>query len=190
MDELFNLGQHGPERPDISLCIFPHLKEFLVIDLRWDPPQITLLNADDIFDEAFFNRVEGEFNQALREVTEHPFAHLMDLPIRVEEITRELGMMAIMERLGARGDEDEFPTVAVFIIGGSALAMSAGQITLAFSSLLGEEADQGIISESSGLLERLIAEEGEVVRRIDQQELRDALEDQSPNFLTLWERRN
>ena len=34
MKELFNTQLPGGEQPDIELCIFPHLKEFLVIDLR------------------------------------------------------------------------------------------------------------------------------------------------------------
>ena len=190
MEELFDLGQNGPERTDISLCIFPHLKEFLAIDLRSETPGVTLLNAEDIFGGAFFDRVEHGFSHLLREPTEHPFAQLIDLPLRVEELARETGMLSILDRLGRGEGEDEFPTVAVFIISGAALSMTSPQISHAFRSLLGEDTDSSIVGEWSDILVRLIAEEHEVVKRIDQQELRDALEDQSPNFFTLWERRN
>ena len=190
MEELFDLGQKGPEHMDISLCIFPHLEEFLVIDLRWGTPRISLLNTADVFGDSFFSKIDHGFSQILREPSEHPFAHIMDLPLRVEELVREAGMLSILDRLGERGKEDEIPTVAVYIIGGAALSMNSQQITFAFRSLLGEDAAQNIVVECCDLLERLIGEEHEVVKGIDQQELREALEEQSPNFFTLWERRN
>ena len=190
MENLFDLGHGGPERPDINLCIFPHLKEFLAIDLRWEVPQIALLNTEDVFGDSFFNQVEYGFGQMLREPTEHPFAHLIDLPWRAEEIVRETGMLFILERLGSREREDDLPTVAVFIISGAALSMKSGEIASALRSLFGKDADPSIVQESAGLLGRLIAQEQKVVKHIDRQELREALEDQSPNFFTLWERRN
>ena len=36
------------ERPDIMLYIFPHLKEFLVVDLRGDTSEVLLMNADEV----------------------------------------------------------------------------------------------------------------------------------------------
>ena len=190
MEELFDLGQKGPERPDISLCIFPHLKDFLVIDFRGGNLQVTLLNTAEVFEHSFFSRVEETFSETLRESTEYPFAHLIDLPLRVEELVREMGMLAILERLEDKGPEVGFPNVAVFIISGAALSMNSQQISIAFRSLLGEDTDQAIVLEYSNILERLISEEHEVVKLIDREELREALEEQSPNFFTLWDRRN
>lgn len=190
MEELFDLGQTGSEHTDISLCIFPHLKEFLAIDLRWDSPRVELLDVGDVLDDSFFTKVEQDFSRILRESTEYPFAHLIDLPLRVEELVRETGMLAILRRLGEGAKDEELPTVAVFIISGAALAMNSDQISLAVQSLLGERADQPTALECSRMLERLLFKEQEVVKRIDRQELREALEDQSPNYFTLWERRN
>ena len=190
MEELFDLGQNSPERTDISLCIFPHLKEFLAIDLRWETPRVALLDTAEVFGDTFFNQVEHEFSEVLRERTEHPFAHLIDLPVRVEELVRETGMLSILDRLGDTEKEDEFPTVAVFIISGAALSMNTQQIGYAFRSLLGQDADESIVLECSNLLRRLMSKEHEVVKQIDREELREALQDQSPNFFTLWERRN
>ena len=190
MEEMFDLGQNGPERPDVSLCIFPHLKDFLAIDFRGENLQVTLLNTAEIFGHSFYSRVEESFSQTLRESTEYPFAHLIDLPLRVEELVREMGMLAILERLDSKETGNGFPTVAVFIISGAALSMSSRQISSAFRSLLGEDIDQAIALEYSNILERLISEEHEVVKLIDREELREALEEQSPNFFTLWDSRN
>jgi hypothetical protein len=53
MEELFSTHLPDGERPDLQFCIFPHLKEFLVIDQREHPPRIVLLDAADIFVEDF-----------------------------------------------------------------------------------------------------------------------------------------
>ena len=190
MAELFDFGHKGPDRTDINLWVFPHLKEFLAVDLRWDSPRVRLLTTGHVFGESFFNRVEQGFSQMLREHTEYPLAHLIDLPLSVEELVREIGMLSILEMLEYRAQGDESPTVAVFIISGAALGMNSQQVDSALRSVLGDQADPAIVLECSELLQRLIAEENEVVKRIDRQDLREALEEQSPNFFTLWERRN
>ena len=190
MEGPFDLGHKGAERTDINLWVFPHIKELLAIDLRRQTPRVMVLKTGDLFDDAFFDKVEQGFSQILRERTDYPLAHLIDLPLKVEELVRETGMVSILERLGVWGTEDEFPTVAVFLIGGAALTMKFEQVSFALRSLLGEGADPDIVLEASEILGRLIDEEQEVAKRIDRQELRDALEEQSPNFFTIWERRN
>ena len=190
MEELFDIGQGGPERADISLCIFPHLREFLVFDLRRDEPRATLLSATEVFDEPFLDKLEQGFREIARQPTEHPFAHFMDLPLRVEELVREVGMLTILDRLGDGWVEGEFPTVAVYIITGAALTMTPQQISVTLRSMLGNGAGASILSQCSEMLERLIGEEHDVAKRSERHELRQALEDQSPSFFTLWERRN
>ncbi len=190
MEELFNLGREGLERTDINLWIFPHLAEIMAIDLRWGSPKVAVLEAENLFGDSFFSRVEQGFSQILRERTEYPFAHLIDLPVKVEELIRETGMMAILDKLGHQEGEGEFPTLAVFIVSGAALSMTPEQIGHACRSILGDEADPAVVLESSNFLETLMAKEHGVVKRIDREELREALEDQSPNFFTLWDRRN
>ena len=103
---------------------------------------------------------------------------------------REAGMLSILDKLGQKGAGDEFPTVGVFVVSGAALTIDPEEIGQAAHSVLGEEADPEVVVETSNLLKRLLAEERQVVKRIDRHELREALEDQSPMFLTLWERRN
>ena len=190
MEDMFDLGQEGYERSDISLWIFPHLPEFLAVDLRLGTPKVTLFNTEDVFGDDFFSKLELGFSQVLRERTEHPLAHLINLPLRVEELIREMGMVCILEELDGLAKKDQFPKVAVFIVAGAALAMSSAQVAATFTSLLGDQAGPATVSECSTVLERLMSQERESVNRIDQQELREALEDQSPNYFTLWERRN
>ena len=60
MDELFNSQLPDGQRPDIQLCIFPHLKEFLVVDLREDPKRVLLMNTGDVFVRSEERRVGKE----------------------------------------------------------------------------------------------------------------------------------
>ena len=191
MQEMFNTQLPGGERPDIQLCIFPHLKEFLVLDIRESNTQVLLLNSSEIFVEDFFATVETEFSQILREENDHPFAHMIDLPMMVDELVRNTAMTAILNRLGIHiHHEDEFPTVIVFIVSGGALTSQSDIVLDGLRNLLKEHSGDETVAQWEGTVSRLVAEEGEALQRQNQQELTATLGGQSPDYFTLWENRN
>ena len=56
---------------DITLCIFPHLKEFLVIDTRFgkdklDENTVFSLSLDKLLDNKFHDNVTDEFSKLIR----------------------------------------------------------------------------------------------------------------------------
>ncbi len=190
MDELFERAQDEPSGGDINLCIFPHLKQVLVVDLREDTPLVQVVNADDIFDSAFFEYVEREFGRILREETEYPFSHMMNISMRVEELIREAGTTAILQKLGQTGSADEQPMVAVFVISGSALSPGEKEINRILHALLGREPDTDTRAKCVQHLTRLVTQERSVMKKMERDEMREALEEESPNFYTLWQQRN
>ena len=191
MEELFNAQLPGGERPDIQLCIFPHLREFLVIDLRPQQPRVLLLNTADVFNGEFFRSVEAEFSEALREETEFPFAHLINLPLRLEEAVRETAMTFILERLGFHPDGDEqFPTVVVFMVSGGALAVHSERVLDGLRELLRDRSAGPAPSAWDQVLSRLVSEENNVLQKLNRVELTQALSGDAPDFFTLWEIRN
>lgn len=190
MEELFNSPLPGGKRPDIHLCIFPHLKDFLAIDLRDERPRLLFLNTSEVFNQDFFENVEAEFSHMVREESDFPFAHLINLPLRMEEIIREVAMASILERLGVQPDDDEVPSVVVFIISGGALAMQSEQLLDGLKELLGESPGEPAIEEWEALFARLVAAEHAALQQVNQQELSEALTGDSPDFFTLWEQRN
>lgn len=191
MDELFNLDLPHGEHPDIQLCIFPHLKEFLIIDLREPLPQVFLLNTEDVFDEEFFRSLESEFSQTAREESAFPFANLINLPLRMEEIVREVTMTFILEHLGIQpDDEEQMPSVIVFILSGGALAMHSERVIQGLKSLLREHSDKPAVAEWETLLCRLIDEENTALKQLHEQELTEVLRNDSPDYFSLWENRN
>lgn len=191
MQDMFNTQLPGGEKPDIQLCIFPHLKEFMVLDLRESNPQVLLLNSSEVLVEDFFATVEEEFSRMLRAENEHPFAHLIDLPMLVDELVRNIAMMAILNRLGIHiHDEDQIPTVIVFIVSGAALSSQSDMVLDGLKNLLKEHSGDETVASWEATISRLVAEEGEVLQGQHQEELAAALGGQSPDYFTLWENRN
>ena len=191
MEELFQGQWPEGERPDIQLYIFPHLQEFITVDLRETVPQVSLLNTGDLFNEEFFHCLESEFSQAIREGTDFPFSHLMNLPMRLEESIRGMAMNFILERLGMDPeDEEELPSVLVFVISGGALSLHSEKLVKSLQEFLGNHADATALSEWSAVITRLVEEECVVLKKLSQQDLAEAVPGDTPDYFTLWENRN
>jgi hypothetical protein len=191
MEQLFNPELPGGGRPDIQLCIFPHLPEFLVVDSRAENPQVLVLNTDDVFDDEFYRTVESEFSESLRSPSEFVFSHLINLPIIVEETVRDIAMTLILDRLGVQvDDEDEIPSVVVYVVSGGALSTHTGKILeglkdLIHSSFKGSESDwwEHTITD-------LVQRETAILKKLNEQQVAEALKGDSPDYFTLWESRN
>lgn len=188
---------YGPlpegERPDLMLYIFPHLPEFLAVDLRDDlSPKVVLLHTDEVFQERFFHFLETEVAAALRDSGSFPFAHLINLPLRLEEVIRGVAMSVIMERLEAPAPENEedWPTVVVFVVSGGALAMHSERLRHSLRELLRAEPGDPHLDAGERELSRLLAEEKAQLQKLSRQELTAAMRDDSPDYFTLWENRN
>ena len=191
MQELFNTQLPGGEQPDIELCIFPHLKEFLVIDLREGTQRVQLLNTAEVFTDDFFSSVEHELSHAIHDETEFPFAHLINLPLRLEEAVRGTVMNFILNRLGISPDSEPIPSVIVFIVSGGALGAQPELVLDGLKRLLeGRSGDGAEVGEWHPVLSRLIAEEHAALKDLNQQELTEVLMEDSPDYFTLWENRN
>ena len=179
------------ERPDIMLYIFPHLREFLVVDLRANSSDVLLLNVDEVFDGEFFQGLEDEFSKTLREGNIYPFAHIINLPLRLEEIVRTVAMSSILEKLGVDSfDDEELPTVVVFIISGGALSVHSDKLVSSLREILSSHPGGSNISQWEGVISRLVREENQVLKDLSYHELSEALRDDSPDYFTLWENRN
>ena len=191
MEELFKGQWPEGERPDIQLYIFPHLQEFLTVDMRETVPQVSLLNAGDLFNEDFFRCVETEFSQEIREETDFPFSHLMNLPMRLEETIRGVAMNFILESLDMDPeDEENLPSVVVFVISGGALALHSEKLVNSLQDFLGGHSDAATLSEWSTVISRLVKEESAVMKNLSHQDLAEAVPGDTPDYFTLWENRN
>ena len=191
MDELFDSPLPGGQRSDIQICIFPHLREFLTVDLREGGPNVTLMDTSEIFTPDFFKSVEEEISAAVRDQGDYPFAHLINLPMRLEEAVRETAMTYILERLGVHLDDDEeFPTVVVYIITGGALQMHRQLVLDGLKDLLQDRSGKSVANQWEPELNRLVQEEHRILKDLSSQDLAEAVQSDSPDYFTLWENRN
>ncbi len=186
MEELFNPHLPGGARAGIQLCIFPHLPESLVIDSREDDPQVMLLNTDDIFDEEFYRTVEAEFSETLRSSSDFLFSHFMNLPVSIEESVRDIAMTFILDRLGVQVDnEDEIPSIVVYVVSGGALTSHAQNILDGLKELI-HSSFQGPESDRWGeTIADLVERETVIMQKVNEQQMADALKSDSPDYFTL-----
>ena len=191
MDNMFDAHLPTGEESDIQLCVFPHLEEFLAIDLRDGQTKIHLLNTKEIFTEHYFHSVEHEFSEVLREENRAPFAHMINLPLRMDEMVREIAMSFILDRLGVRlDDEDSIPTVVVIVVGGSSLPGHAEQVVSGLRDLIRSHSNDAVLAEWDEVVSRLVASENQSVEKEDLYELTDSTIGDSPDYSTLWGSRN
>ena len=191
MEQLFNPKLPGGGRPDIQLCLFPHLPEFLVIDSREENPCVLLLNTNDVFDEEFYRTVESEFSETLRASSNFLFSHFMNLPVSIEESVRDIAMPYILDRLGVQGDnEEDIPAVVVYVVSGGALTSHAGKILDGLSELIGSVSNVTESSYWTDTLANLIQRETDIMQQVSEQQMEDVLKGDSPDYFTLWESRN
>ena len=114
-----------------------------------------------------------------------------DLLADLEEIVRSVAMTSILDKLGVDTfDEEELPSVVVFIISGGALAMHSDKLVNSLRELLRTYPGGSEITHWEGVISRLVAEENRVLQELSYQELTEALRDDSPDYFTLWENRN
>jgi hypothetical protein len=191
MEQLFNPQLPGGGRPDIQLCIFPHLPEFLVIDSREETPKVMLLNTDDVFDEEFYRTVESEFSETLRSSSEFLFSHFMNLPISIEGSVRDIAMTFILDRLGVQvDDEDEIPSVVVYVVSGGALTSHSEKILDGLKDLIDTSSRSLEAEHWEDTIADLVERESVIMQKVNERQMEDALKGDSPDYFTLWESRN
>ena len=192
MEQFFNPAHPEAGFPELQLCIFPHLREFLVFDARPGRPRVRTLSVDDVFGDEFFRAVEHEFSHALREMGEYPFAHLMNLSMQFEEAIREVAMLFILERLGVRPDDPapEIPPVVVYVITGGAVSSGSELARETLRELLQKPGAREALPEWESRFAEMAAQEAEIMQRLNRQELAQAIRGESPDYFALWDNLN
>ena len=183
------LGFSSEEHADVSICIFPHLQDFIVIDIRDElpgRPQVRLLKTNAVLKEEFYTEVESSFSQLLRE-QEQPFANLLALPDHLEALVRESALKAILEMINADVPDAELPQIAILLFTGPALYMNSTQLTDAIQRLFERELDSSIITECVEMVEKLLAQEKKIFQTQEEERLREMIKGQSSEYFTLWE---
>ena len=150
-----------------------------------------LLNTDDVFDEEFYRTVEAEFSETLRASSDFLFSHFMNLPVTIEETVRDIAMTFILDRLDVQiDDEDELPSVVVYVVSGGALTFHAGKILDGLNELIHSGFNGSESDHWGATIADLVKRESAITQKLNEQQMAEALKGDSPDYFTLWESRN
>lgn len=181
--------QRGAE---ITLCLFPHLKEFLVVDTRKqlpDGPAVRLLSFKDVFNEEFMKSVEKGFSDLLRR-KDVGLMEMIGMPQEVETLVRAESLKRVLHLMdAAAGISSARPVegIGVLFFTRGLLSIKPDQLEVAMRELFGSALPPGQIGTLKSELARLIEAEKKAEEGAMQSEVSRLITGKGGPFLTLWE---
>jgi len=177
--------------PEIELCIFPHLQEFIVIDRRETPPNVQLLHATAVFDSEFNDCVQFEISNFLKDNDTFPFTHIMDMPNKIEEIIRGLAMSFILETLDINTDDYEsVPSIVAYVISGGSVKKDSDHLVTYLTSEC-ESSDRSYMGPDwAQVISSLRDKEQEQYDSSQIRKSHQAFDSETLDYFSFWENRN
>jgi hypothetical protein len=178
---------------DITLCIFPHLREFIAIDAREDRPggpAILKLSISNVLGEEFYSKVEQDFSKLIRR-HDIGFLELMGIPQQVEAFIRANSLKRIIAELGINAPEDSNEpggSVGVLFFAGTLLSFELNQLREATRELFGSKLSTQTIEQLNEQLFGLMEQERASIQETTKQDLTGLISGKSGPYVTLWER--
>jgi len=181
------------DRPtaEIMLCIFPHLKEFVVVDARPDRPggpTVLNLSLSNVLGEKFFTDLETDFSKIIRR-HDIGFLELMAIPQQVEAVIRSVSLRRIVEELGipepVSGDQPG--SVGVLFFAGSLLSFDSYQLRGALREMFAVKLGPIVFDELCEQLLAMADQERKSVSGNTPKDLAGLITGSSAQYVTLWE---
>ena len=174
---------------DIHVCIFPHLDEFVVLDVRdMENPRFRVVPAKEMLTPAYYQEVRKEFSRMLQS-GESPFLSLITLPERLELYLRKKGMQALTHLVQNGDPSPEEQRLSLFLCAGPILSMSDEDISASLETFFQDRLPASFVREYGDTFRRLLAQEKASIKARQQEELRRAVLGRSSQFFTLWQSR-
>lgn len=189
MSEELEAFAQSLKEAEVHFFIFPHLKDFLVIDVRKDlpgRPRVYTSSAQKIFSEEFYRRLEERFSFLLRR-QEQPFADLMSLPQDVETTIRDGVLEQMLSEINVDDPGVSIPRISILLCGPWVLNLSPQLMAETMESLFDAEPEQSLFLSATNEMERLIKQERIQSEASEQRRMRHAILGENADFLTLWE---
>lgn len=177
---------------DITLCIFPHLREFVAIDARENRaggPAVLSLSISNVLGEEFYAGVEQDFSKLLRR-HDIGFLELMNIPQQVEVVVRANSLKRIVSELGintSEGSDDPGGTVGVLFFSGPLLSFEFDKLREATRELFGKKLSPEIIEQLNDQLSGLMEKERKSIADSSKQDLAGLISGESGPYVTIWE---
>ncbi len=186
----FGMGKNS----GLTLCIFPHLREFVVVDARADLPErprISTFGIDEVLGRDFYADVEGDFASLLRQ-SDNPFLSLMSVSQEVEGMVRTHVLRAILSKVNSdlEGETAEaLSSVAVLFFTGPLLRMGERELCGAAKELFGDALPAEMVEACVEQMCLLAGREREAEAALSKTDLPSLIKGESRRYVTLWESR-
>ncbi len=177
---------------DITLCIFPHLKEFIAVDARDNRPggpAVLRLSISNILGEEFFSQVESDFSKIIRR-HDIGFLELMSIPQQVEAVVRANSLKRIIAELGISIPESKHEnggTVGVLFFAGPLLALEGPLLGDAMQELFGSRLAPNAQEQLIDQLLELMEQERNSISDSAKQDIAGLISGKGGQYVTLWE---
>lgn len=176
----------------ITLCLFPHLTEFVAIDTRKDlvdGPAVHVMSFEDVFTEDFRSGVEAGFSSILRKEGAG-LIEMIGLPQEVEALVRAESMKRIVKNLNhAAGivSAGVDGGIGVLFFARGLLSIQSEQLEAAMNELFGRLLSDSQITRLHTELKRLISAEQALEEKIRSREMAQLIKGEQGAFMTLWQ---
>lgn len=181
---------------DITLCIFPHLKEFIAVDAREDRPggpAVLRLSISNILGEDFYSQVESDFSKIIRR-HDIGFLELMGIPQQVEAVIRANSLKRIIAELGINIPEsgpgqnsEPGGTVGVLFFAGSLLALEGNLLGEAMQELFEKRLSPDAREQLVDQLLELMKQERKSISDTSKQDIANLISGKGGPYVTIWE---
>ena len=181
---------------DVTLCIFPHLKEFIAIDAREDRPggpAVLRLSISNILGEDFYSQIERDFSKMIRR-QDIGFLELMGIPQQVEAVIRANSIKRIIAELGVNMPESGHDrgnaadgTVGVLFFAGPLLALEGPLLREAMQELFDDKLPPHAREQLIEQLLELMEQERKSIADTSRQDIANLISGKGGPYVTLWE---
>jgi hypothetical protein len=177
---------------EITLCLFPHLREFVAIDIRDalpDGPAVRLISVASVYTNEFLSRVEQGFSALLRKEG-IGLLDMMGMPQEVEVLIRSEAMKKIVRELNLAGglrNSGNINGIGVLFFSRDLLTVSEDQLDEAMRELFGAQLPSRELDRLNSELQRLISEEKLADDSARQGDMARLIRGDGGEFLTIWD---
>ncbi len=176
----------------ITLCLFPHLGEFIAVDTRKGldgGPGVHVMSFEDVFTDDFRSSVELGFSALLRKQG-IGLIEMIGLPQEVEALVRAESMKRIVRILNHAANTtstDIGGGIGVLFFARGLLSIAPDQLEAAMNDLFDQHLSEPQMSRLLKELERLIDEEQAQEGKIRRREMAQLIKGEPGSFVTLWQ---
>ncbi|NQW15858.1 MAG: hypothetical protein HQ478_00060 [Chloroflexi bacterium] len=177
---------------DISLCIFPHLNEIVVVDGRTDIPDRPLfevMQMREVFTDTFYEDVQNDFKSLLHR-DERPFFKILSLPHELEGLIKLHGLRAVLSKLDPStplSSPADMPNVALLILTGPFLTLDEAGLRESLHEMFSSQLEGSRLDECVDAVTALAAEEREATNNGKGGELTSLITGESAHYATIWQ---